>query len=95
VQVFGNQSVTSEEDELMKKEREIIEELEKEEKWRYGQNKMAAHDETLAERLRELEEEKLKLEWQRAEEEGRRMADEERLLAKETLLRQQEVRIYI
>lgn len=35
-QTFGNTSITSEEDEILKKEREIIEVLEKEEQWRYG-----------------------------------------------------------
>lgn len=37
-QPFGNASSTSEEDEIIKKEREIIEILEKEEQWRYGTN---------------------------------------------------------
>lgn len=35
-QPYGNPSITSEEDEITKKEREIIEVLEKEEEWRYG-----------------------------------------------------------
>lgn len=38
MQPFGNASSTSEEDEIIKKEREIIEILEKEEQWRYGTN---------------------------------------------------------
>jgi hypothetical protein len=37
-QVYGTASITSEEDEMMKKEREIIEMLEKEERWRYSNN---------------------------------------------------------
>lgn len=90
--------MTSEEDEISKKEREIIEVLEKEEEWRYGKALSAPQDsaigETLAVKLRQLEQEKLQLEWERAEEEGRRMADEERIQAKETLLRQQEVTIH-
>jgi F-box protein 20 len=38
LQVYGTASITSEEDEMMKKEREIIEILEKEERWRYTNN---------------------------------------------------------
>jgi hypothetical protein len=38
LQVYGTASITSEEDEMMKKEREIIEILEKEERWRYSNN---------------------------------------------------------
>jgi F-box protein 20 len=39
LQIYGTASITSEEDEIMKKEREIIEILEKEEQWRYRNNK--------------------------------------------------------
>jgi hypothetical protein len=38
LQIYGTASITSEEDEMMKKEREIIEILEKEERWRYSSN---------------------------------------------------------
>jgi F-box protein 20 len=38
LQIYGTASITSEEDEMMKKEREIIEILEKEERWRYNSN---------------------------------------------------------
>lgn len=38
MQIYGTASITSEEDEIVKKEREIIENLEKEEQWRYGSN---------------------------------------------------------
>lgn len=38
LQIYGTASITSEEDEIMKKEREIIEILEKEERWRYSNN---------------------------------------------------------
>ncbi|XP_066903203.1 LIM domain only protein 7 isoform X4 [Halyomorpha halys] len=59
VQTFGNQSTTSEEDEIMKKEREIIETLEQEEKIRKQDL-----GEKLAMRLRELEAEKERIEWE-------------------------------
>ncbi|KAL0276044.1 UNVERIFIED_CONTAM: hypothetical protein PYX00_003716 [Menopon gallinae] len=98
-ETFGNTSITSEEDEILKKEREIIEVLEKEEQWRYGSKNNGKNDigEKLAVKLRQLEQEKMQLEWERAEEEGRRQAeesarreDEERLKAKEQQLREQE-----
>lgn len=38
LQIYGTASITSEEDEMTKKEREIIEILEKEERWRYSNN---------------------------------------------------------
>jgi len=38
LQIYGTASVTSEEDEIMKREREILEILEKEEQWRYSSN---------------------------------------------------------
>lgn len=38
LQIYGTASITSEEDEIVKKEREIIEILEKEEQWRYRNN---------------------------------------------------------
>ncbi|KAL0276043.1 UNVERIFIED_CONTAM: hypothetical protein PYX00_003716 [Menopon gallinae] len=100
-ETFGNTSITSEEDEILKKEREIIEVLEKEEQWRYGSKNNGKNDigEKLAVKLRQLEQEKMQLEWERAEEEGRRQAeesarreDEERLKAKEQQLREQENR---
>ncbi|EZA55977.1 uncharacterized protein LOC105278682 isoform X2 [Ooceraea biroi] len=61
---FGASVTSSEEDEITKKEREIIEVLEKEEQWRYGDNREYNSDlgEKLAHKLRELEEEKMQLE---------------------------------
>ncbi|XP_012541813.2 serine-rich adhesin for platelets [Monomorium pharaonis] len=61
---FGASVTSSEEDEITKKEREIIEVLEKEEQWRYGDNHEYNSDlgERLAHKLRELEEEKMQLE---------------------------------
>jgi F-box protein 20 len=38
LQIYGTASVTSEEDEITKKEREILENLEKEEQCRYSGN---------------------------------------------------------
>jgi F-box protein 20 len=38
LQTYGTASVTSDKDEIMKKEREILEILEKEELWRYSSN---------------------------------------------------------
>jgi hypothetical protein len=38
LQIYGTASVTSEEDEIMKTESEILESLEKEEQWRYSSN---------------------------------------------------------
>ncbi|XP_032664814.1 platelet binding protein GspB isoform X3 [Odontomachus brunneus] len=67
---FGASVTSSEEDEITKKEREIIEVLEKEEQWRYGDNREFNSDlgERLAHKLRELEEEKMQLERERAQE---------------------------
>ncbi|XP_076623722.1 smallish isoform X1 [Colletes latitarsis] len=67
---FGASVTSSEEDEITKKEREIIEVLEKEEQWRYGNNCEMNSDlgEKLAHKLRELEEEKMQLERERAQE---------------------------
>ncbi|KAF6211501.1 hypothetical protein GE061_012013 [Apolygus lucorum] len=64
-EVYGNQSTTSEEDEIMKKEREIIETLEEEEKIRKQdmENKLKL-GETLAMKLRELEAKKERYEWE-------------------------------
>lgn len=61
---FGASVTSSEEDEITKKEREIMEVLEKEEQWRYGDNREYNSDlgERLAHKLRELEEEKKRLE---------------------------------
>ncbi|GAB1866543.1 hypothetical protein CAJAP_07622 [Camponotus japonicus] len=61
---FGASVTSSEEDEITKKEREIMEVLEKEEQWRYGNNREYNSDlgERLAHKLRELEEEKMQLE---------------------------------
>lgn len=66
-ETYGNQSTTSDEDEIMKKEREIIETLEKEEKIRKQDL-----GEKLAMRLRELEAEKERIEWEQLNKENAR-----------------------
>nr|CAD7439615.1 unnamed protein product [Timema bartmani] len=71
-ELYGNASITSEEDEISKREREIIEILEKEEKWRYGSSTTSEQNdigEKLAAKLRQLEQEKQRLEWEKVEEE--------------------------
>ncbi|XP_069698666.1 uncharacterized protein smash isoform X2 [Periplaneta americana] len=98
--IYGTASITSEEDEIMKKEREIIEILEKEEQWRYRNNTTSEENdigEKLAVKLHQLEQEKMRLEWERSEEENKRQLkenaqreEEMRLQAKEEELRQQE-----
>ncbi|XP_046490679.1 LIM domain only protein 7 isoform X3 [Neodiprion pinetum] len=96
---FGASVTSSEEDEITKKEREIIEVLEKEEQWRYGNTGEANSDiigEKLAHKLRELEEEKMQLERERAQEvELRRQEDtlrknEENIRKQEEALRKRE-----
>ncbi|XP_015430121.1 PREDICTED: calponin homology domain-containing protein DDB_G0272472 isoform X2 [Dufourea novaeangliae] len=88
---FGASVTSSEEDEITKKEREIIEVLEKEEQWRYGNNCDMNSDlgEKLAHKLRELEEEKMQLERERAQEAALRR-QEETLRKNEDNLRKQE-----
>ncbi|XP_023709494.1 uncharacterized protein LOC111865553 isoform X3 [Cryptotermes secundus] len=98
--IYGTASITSEEDEMMKKEREIIEILEKEERWRYSNNTTSEGKdigEKLAVKLHQLEQEKMRLEWERSEEENKRQMKETacreedlRLRAKEQELKQQE-----
>ncbi|XP_073987088.1 smallish isoform X2 [Rhodnius prolixus] len=66
-ETYGNQSTTSDEDEIMKKEREIIETLEKEEKIRKQDL-----GEKLAMRLRELEAKKERIEWEQLNKENAR-----------------------
>nr|CAD7397661.1 unnamed protein product [Timema cristinae] len=58
-ELYGNASITSEEDEISKREREIIEILEKEEKWRYGDSTTSEQNDI----------EKQRLEWEKVEEE--------------------------
>ncbi|XP_043280433.1 trichohyalin isoform X4 [Venturia canescens] len=93
---FGASVTSSEEDEITKKEREIIEVLEKEEQWRYGNNREQNSDigEKLAHKLRELEEEKMQLERERAQESELRHRQEEIARQKEedTLREQMEQR---
>ncbi|XP_043257761.1 LIM domain only protein 7-like isoform X4 [Colletes gigas] len=88
---FGASVTSSEEDEITKKEREIIEVLEKEEQWRYGNNCEMNSDlgEKLAHKLRELEEEKMQLERERAQEAALRR-QKETLRKNEDNLRKQE-----
>ncbi|XP_076244521.1 smallish isoform X2 [Calliopsis andreniformis] len=88
---FGASVTSSEEDEITKKEREIIEVLEKEEQWRYGNNREMNSDlgEKLAHKLRELEEEKMQLERERAQEAALRR-QEETLRKNEENIRKQE-----
>lgn len=92
---FGASVTSSEEDEITKKEREIIEVLEKEEQWRYENNPEIDSDigEKLAHKLRELEEEKMQLERERASDNQRRCHQEpnvETLRMNEENLRKQE-----
>ncbi|XP_021942763.1 uncharacterized protein LOC110841474 isoform X4 [Zootermopsis nevadensis] len=98
--IYGTASITSEEDEIMKKEREIIEILEKEEQWQYRNIKTSEEKdigEKLTVKLHQLEQEKMRLEWERLEEEEKRQMKENacreedlRLRAKEQELKQQE-----
>lgn len=98
--IYGTASVTSEEDEIMKKEREILEILEKEEQWRYSSNTNSGGKgigEKLTVKLLQLEQENKRLEWERSEEENKRQMKENacreedlRLRAKEQELKQQE-----
>uniref|UniRef100_A0A1B6E150 DUF4757 domain-containing protein n=2 Tax=Clastoptera arizonana TaxID=38151 RepID=A0A1B6E150_9HEMI len=78
-ETYANTSTTSEEEEIVKKEREIIEILEQEEMNRYSKTQNEESDnigEKLTLRLRELEQEKANLEWQRHQEIERRRAEE-------------------
>ncbi|XP_076280021.1 smallish isoform X1 [Lasioglossum baleicum] len=88
---FGASVTSSEEDEISKKEREIIEVLEKEEQWRYGNNCEMNSDlgEKLAHKLRKLEEEKMQLERERAQEAVLRR-QEETMRKNEDNIRKQE-----
>ncbi|XP_016918112.2 uncharacterized protein LOC108001569 isoform X4 [Apis cerana] len=90
---FGASVTSSEEDEITKKEKEIIEVLEKEEQWRYENNREMNSDlgEKLAHKLRELEEEKMQLERERAQEAALRR-QEETLRKNEDNIRKQEER---
>ncbi|XP_031782522.1 titin isoform X2 [Nasonia vitripennis] len=90
---FGASVTSSEEDEISKKEREIIEVLEREEQWRYENNREIDSDigEKLAHKLRELEEEKMQLERERASAENQTLRmNEENLRKQEELTRQQD-----
>ncbi|XP_014611742.1 PREDICTED: calponin homology domain-containing protein DDB_G0272472 isoform X3 [Polistes canadensis] len=89
---FGASVTSSEEDEITKKEREIIEVLEKEEQWRYGNNHERNSDlgEKLAHKLRELEEEKMQLERERAQEVVLRRQEENLRKNEDNVLRKQE-----
>ncbi|KAK9498542.1 hypothetical protein O3M35_003151 [Rhynocoris fuscipes] len=78
-ETYGNQSTTSDEDEIMKKEREIIETLEKEEKIRKQDL-----GEKLAMRLRELEAEKERIEWEQLNKENARTHHAANLYPEET-----------
>ncbi|XP_054270068.1 LIM domain only protein 7 isoform X3 [Macrosteles quadrilineatus] len=77
-ETYANLSTTSEEEEIVKKEREILEMLEREEINRYNSTSQEQDNigEKLAVRLRELEAEKSRLEWEREEESRRRLAEE-------------------
>ncbi|XP_011302556.1 interaptin isoform X2 [Fopius arisanus] len=89
---FGASVTSSEEDEITKKEREIIEVLEKEEQWRYGSDREQNSDlgEKLADKLRELEEEKMQLERERQEETLRKNDENARKQEEETIRKQQQ-----
>ncbi|XP_046752113.1 uncharacterized protein CG43427 isoform X1 [Diprion similis] len=91
---FGASVTSSEEDEITKKEREIIEVLEKEEQWRYGNTGEANSDiigEKLAHKLRELEEEKMQLERERAQEVELRRQEDTLRKNDENIRKQEEV----
>jgi F-box protein 20 len=98
--IYGTASVTSEEDEIIKREREILESLEKEEQWRYSSNTNSGGKgigEKLTVKLLQLEQENKRLERERSEEENKRHMKENacreedlRLRAKEQELKQQE-----
>ncbi|XP_076669228.1 smallish isoform X4 [Andrena cerasifolii] len=90
---FGASVTSSEEDEITKKEREIIEVLEKEEQWRYGNNREMNSDlgEKLAHKLRELEEEKMELERERAQEAALRRQEETLRKNEENIRKQEEM----
>nr|CAD7433359.1 unnamed protein product [Timema monikensis] len=88
-ELYGNASITSEEDEISKREREIIEILEKEEKWRYGDSTTSEQNdigEKLAAKLRQLEQEKQRLEWEKVEEEKLLQARQHELQHQEVTL---------
>ncbi|XP_015124455.1 titin homolog isoform X2 [Diachasma alloeum] len=89
---FGASVTSSEEDEITKKEREIIEVLEKEEQWRYGSDREQNSDigEKLADKLRELEEEKMQLERERQEETLRKNDENARKQEEEKIRKQQQ-----
>ncbi|XP_063981559.1 trichohyalin isoform X2 [Diachasmimorpha longicaudata] len=89
---FGASVTSSEEDEITKKEREIIEVLEKEEQWRYGSDREQNSDigEKLADKLRELEEEKMQLERERQEETLRKNDENARKQEEEKMRKQQQ-----
>ncbi|XP_012269702.2 LIM domain only protein 7 isoform X2 [Athalia rosae] len=91
---FGASVTSSEEDEITKKEREIIEVLEKEEQWRYGNSGEVNSDigEKLAHKLRELEEEKMQLERERAQEVELRRREETLRKNEENIRKQEEMR---
>ncbi|OAD52449.1 LIM and calponin homology domains-containing protein 1, partial [Eufriesea mexicana] len=91
---FGASVTSSEEDEITKKEREIIEVLEKEEQWRYDNNREMNSDlgEKLAHKLRELEEEKMQLERERAQEAALRRQEETLRKNEDNIRKQEEMR---
>nr|CAD7569799.1 unnamed protein product [Timema californicum] len=75
-ELYGNASITSEEDEISKREREIIEILEKEEKWRYGDSTTSEQNDI----------EKQRLEWEKVEEEKLLQARQHELQHQEVTL---------
>ncbi|GLH05827.1 Uncharacterized protein CG43427 [Gryllus bimaculatus] len=88
-EIFGHTSLTSEEEEVSRREKEIIANLDQEEQWRRGDS----IGEQLAERLRVLEIEKAELDRRRMEEEGIRREEERRLAAREAALRLHEASV--
>lgn len=91
-ETYANTSTTSEEEEIVKKEREILEMLEREEVNRYNSTNQEQDNigEKLAVRLRELEAEKSRLEWERQAEEAARQQHHSRIQARELELCKQE-----
>ncbi|XP_047102346.1 uncharacterized protein LOC124721418 isoform X3 [Schistocerca piceifrons] len=89
-EIYGTASIASEDDEIAKKEREIIETLEKEEQWQHGHSPHNHEEnigEELTEKLWQLEQDNLRLEW---EKEAQRRELEETVQRREEEMRQKE-----
>ncbi|XP_075227940.1 uncharacterized protein LOC142328224 isoform X3 [Lycorma delicatula] len=91
-EIFGNASTTSEEEENIKKEREIIDIMKQNDQQTYVNSSQEQENigEKLALRLRELEAEKTRLEWEREEEVNRRKVEEAARCHQESLIQARE-----